>query len=102
VTPQGHPRRIFQTAIERGNIVMAEATARELARISLEEALELVLLYAAYAPTKLERAALRGSVATSTRARVAAESAARSVRVGDLRAGEREAGAKLLSELARR
>ena len=38
---------------------MAEATARELGRISLEEALELVLLYAAYEPAKLERAALR-------------------------------------------
>ena len=59
MTAQGHPRRIFATAIERGNIVMAEATARELGRISLEEALELVLLYAAYEPAKLERAALR-------------------------------------------
>jgi hypothetical protein len=37
VTGQGHPRRIFATAIERGNIVMAEATARELGRIGLEE-----------------------------------------------------------------
>ena len=33
---------------------------------------------------------------------VAAESAARAVRVGELRTGEREARAKLLSELARR
>jgi hypothetical protein len=46
LTAQGHPRRIFATAIERGNIVMAEATARELGRISLEEALALTALVA--------------------------------------------------------
>jgi hypothetical protein len=38
--------------------VIAEATAREFA-LNLEEALQLVLLYAAYEPAKLERAALR-------------------------------------------
>ena len=36
----------------------AEIAAREL-RLSLEEALDLVLLYAAFEPAKLERAALR-------------------------------------------
>jgi hypothetical protein len=36
---QGHPRRIFATAIQRGDTVMAEATAREFGRISLDEAL---------------------------------------------------------------
>jgi hypothetical protein len=44
-------------AIERGNVLVAEATAREIG-LSLE-ALQLVLLYAAYEPAKLERAALR-------------------------------------------
>jgi hypothetical protein len=39
--------------------VVAEATARELGRLSLEEALQLVLLSAAYEPAKLERAVLR-------------------------------------------
>jgi hypothetical protein len=39
-------------------VVIAETTARELGR-SLEEALQLVWLYAAYEPAKLERAALR-------------------------------------------
>jgi hypothetical protein len=38
--------------------VAAEAAAREFA-LSLEEALRLVLLYAAYEPAKVERAALR-------------------------------------------
>ena len=58
MTAQGHPRAIFKRAIERGNVTMAEATAREFA-LNLEEALRLVLLYAAYEPAKVERAALR-------------------------------------------
>jgi hypothetical protein len=58
VTAQGSPRVIFKRAIERGNVLIAEATAREIG-LSLEEALQLVLLYAAYEPAKLERAALR-------------------------------------------
>ena len=58
MTAQGHPRSIFKRAIERGNVVVAESTAREIG-LSLEEALQLVLLYAAYEPAKLERAALR-------------------------------------------
>jgi hypothetical protein len=59
VTAQGHPRAIFTRAIERGNLVVAEATAREIGRLTLEEALSLVLLYAAHDPIKYERAALR-------------------------------------------
>jgi hypothetical protein len=58
LTAQGHPRAIFKRAIERGNVVVAEATAREIG-LSLEVALQLVLLYAAYEPEKVERAALR-------------------------------------------
>jgi hypothetical protein len=34
----------FKRAIERGNLLVAEATARELGRLTLEEALRLVLL----------------------------------------------------------
>jgi hypothetical protein len=58
LTAQGHPRAIFKRAVERGNVLVAEATAREIG-LSLDEALQLVLLYAAYEPAKLERAALR-------------------------------------------
>jgi hypothetical protein len=43
LTAQGHPRTIFKRAIERGNVTMAEATAREFA-LSLQEAPQLVLL----------------------------------------------------------
>ena len=59
MTAQGHPRAIFKRAIERGNLVAAETAAREVGRLTLEEALRLVFLYAAYEPAKLEPAALR-------------------------------------------
>jgi hypothetical protein len=59
VTAQGHPRAIYRRAIERGNVVVAEMAAREAGNLTLEEALELVCLYAAHEPAKFERAALR-------------------------------------------
>jgi hypothetical protein len=94
---------IFKRAIERGNVVMAEATAREIG-LSLEEALQLVLLYAAYEPAKLERAALRwfsryldeGKDVTLLTAQLALSA------LGELRVGQTEQATKLLSELARR
>jgi hypothetical protein len=102
LTAQGHPRAIFKRAIERGNVVIAEATAREIG-LSLEEALQLVLLYAAYEPQKLERAALRwfsryideGKGVSLLKAHLALSALA------ELRAEERQAAAKLLTELAR-
>jgi hypothetical protein len=39
LTAQGHPRAIFSRAIEKGNLVIAEATAREMTNLTLEEAL---------------------------------------------------------------
>jgi hypothetical protein len=46
LTAAGHPRAIFHRAIERGNLVVAEVTAREIGRVSLMEALELTALIA--------------------------------------------------------
>jgi hypothetical protein len=59
VTAQGHPRAIFSGVIENGNLVIAEATAREVKNLTLEEALRLLFLYAEKDPAKYERAALR-------------------------------------------
>jgi hypothetical protein len=47
LTAQGSPRSIFQRAIEHGNVTVAEATARELGRITLAESLALTALVAA-------------------------------------------------------
>jgi hypothetical protein len=103
LTAQGHPRTIFKRAIERGNVVIAETTAREIG-LNLEEALELVLLYAAYEPAKLERAGLRwfgryldeAKGVTLLKAQVALSA------LSELRVAEHGAAAKLLREIVRR
>jgi hypothetical protein len=59
MTAQGHPRTIFQRAIERGNLVVAEATLRELGRPSLGELLELTILIAARDPRRHPRVSAR-------------------------------------------
>ena len=46
VTSQGHPRAIFRRVLERETLLVAEATAKEIGRLSLDEALELTLLIA--------------------------------------------------------
>jgi hypothetical protein len=82
--------------------VVAEATAREIG-LSLEEAVQLVLVYAAYEPDKVERAALRwfaryldeGKGVSLLKAQVALAA------LRKLRGSEHERAAKLLTELAR-
>jgi hypothetical protein len=103
VTAQGHPRAIFQRAIERGNLLVAEATAREVGQLTLDEALKLLFLCIEKEPIKFERAALRwpacyvseGKGVSLLKAQIALSALA------ELRASEREAAAKMLSELAR-
>jgi hypothetical protein len=53
VTAEGHPRAIFNRAIERGNLAVAEVTVREIGRISLAEALELTALVARRDPGRM-------------------------------------------------
>jgi hypothetical protein len=103
VTAQGHPRAIFSRAIERGNLVVAESSAREVGRLTLEEALRLLFLYAEKDPVRYERAALRwlarylaeGKDMSLLKAQLALAALA------ELRAGDGQHAAKLLSELAR-
>jgi hypothetical protein len=59
VTAQGHPRAIFSRAIERRNLVVAEATARELGRITLDESLALTALVAQNDPGRRSRYCVR-------------------------------------------
>jgi hypothetical protein len=102
LTAQGSPRVIFKRAIQHGNVLIAETTAREFA-LTLKEALQLVLLYAAYEPAKLERAALRwfrrwldeSEDVSFLQAQIALAALAR------LRSDERDAAAGLLSRLAK-
>ena len=104
MTAQGHPRAIFTRAVERRNLVIAEATAREISKLTPDEALQLVFLYAEKEPIKYDRATLRwlsryvteGKAVSLLKAQLALSALA------ELRAGEREQAAKLLMELVRR
>jgi hypothetical protein len=58
-TSQGHPRTIFRRALERGNLVLAEVTAREIGRVTIAEALELTALVARKQPHRYGRFAAR-------------------------------------------
>jgi hypothetical protein len=66
-TSQGHPRTIFRRALERGNLVLAEVTAREIGRVTIAEALELTALVARKQPHRYGRFAARWAVPLSRR-----------------------------------
>jgi hypothetical protein len=59
VTSQGHPRAIFRRALQHRNLLVAETTARELGRLDLSEALDLVALVAEVDPRRLDAFASR-------------------------------------------
>jgi hypothetical protein len=59
LTAQGHPRATFHRAIERGNLLIAETTLRELGRSTLGELLELTILIAFKDPRRHPRVAGR-------------------------------------------
>jgi hypothetical protein len=59
ITAQGHPRAIFSRAIEHGNLMVAETTAREIGRVSLVESLALTALIAQKDPRRRSRVAAR-------------------------------------------
>jgi pyrroloquinoline quinone (PQQ) biosynthesis protein C len=59
VRPAGSPYAVFQRALKNGNLWVAEAEARDLPKVSLEDALKLVYLYAEKESPKFDKAALR-------------------------------------------
>jgi hypothetical protein len=59
VTAEAHAHVRFRRAIERRALWAAEDAARELPNLSLEDALQLLHLYAERQSPKFERAALR-------------------------------------------
>jgi hypothetical protein len=66
-TSQGYPYTIFRRALEPGNLIGAEATAKELPRLGLADALELTLLIARKEPRRHPRVAASCFSATSRR-----------------------------------
>ena len=59
MTGGGHPRAVFHRAIERGNLLIAETTLRELGRPTLVELLELTALIARKDERRYQRVAAR-------------------------------------------
>jgi hypothetical protein len=59
MTAQVHPRAHFRRAIERRNLLGAEASARAMGVVELSEALDLVVLVAEIAPERLDGYARR-------------------------------------------
>jgi hypothetical protein len=59
VTSQGTAHGRFTRAIQRRNLEAAETAALELERLTLDDALQLVYLYAERRSPKYERAAIR-------------------------------------------
>jgi hypothetical protein len=59
VTSEPHAHARFRRAIERRALWLAEDAARELPKLPLEDALQLVHLYADRGSPKYEKAALR-------------------------------------------
>lgn len=59
MTAQGSPRARFRRAIERRALWQAEDAMRDMGSITLDEARDLVDLYAEKGSPKYERAALR-------------------------------------------
>ena len=55
----GPPFAEFKRALDRGNLWIAEAVAREMPQVSLEDALKLVHLYAEKESPKYEAAAMK-------------------------------------------
>jgi hypothetical protein len=58
-TSQGRPYSIFCRALEHGNLLVAEATAKELPPLNLTDALELTMLIARKDPRRHPRVAAR-------------------------------------------
>lgn len=59
MTSEGHTYARFRRALERRNLAAAEDAARDLPHLSLDDALQLVGLYAERGSPKYEPAALR-------------------------------------------
>jgi hypothetical protein len=59
VSAEAHANARFRRAIERRTLWLAEDAAREMGQLPLEDALQLVHLYAEKESPKLERAAMR-------------------------------------------
>ena len=96
----GSPHAAFQRACERGNVLLALTTARELGRLSLEDALALTEVLARTGDARFDAAAVRflGRLADERKPTLAG------IRLAAHALGELpdESAARVLRELLRR
>jgi hypothetical protein len=59
MTSEGSPYQQFRRALETGNVALVTATALELPRIALDDALRICLVLRGGDPERYERAAVR-------------------------------------------
>lgn len=96
----GSPRTRFCRAIERRSLIHAELAAREMGLVTLEEALQLVVLYAEQADPRAERAMVKWLGRLFSEKRIEFALAARCVElIAELRGPEAERAARALSAL---
>jgi hypothetical protein len=74
MTPTGSTHATFRRAVERGNLPMALVTARELGRLTLDDALALTALLARLGDARFEPAAVRWLGRLAVETQVALES----------------------------
>jgi hypothetical protein len=104
VTSEGSAHGWFQRAIEARNVIAAEAAARELGQLTLQDALLLVGLYADKDARRFERAAIRWHARLEQEARALrlAEAQVALAALAALVAPGCEEAARLLADLLRR
>ena len=102
--PAGSTHATFRRAVERGNLPMALVTARELGRLTLEDALALTALLARLGDARFEPAAVRWLGRLAVETRVALESLQLAVALVASLPDERHgpAALELLAALVRR
>ena len=102
VTAQGSPRSQFRRAIERRSLTNAEMACHEMGNVTLEKALQLVVLYAEQDHPRAERATVRWLGRLFLEKSMAFARAARCVDlVAELRGPEGERAADTLGALVR-
>lgn len=100
MTAEGSPRARFRRAIERRSLLNAELAAREMGKVALEEALQLVVLYAEQADPRADRAAVKFLGRLFTEKRMELSLAAQCVQlVAALRGPDAERAARALAAL---
>src|SRR3954469_13729031 len=97
MTAQGSPLTRLQRALSSGNVLLALATAGELPRVPLPEALAICLLLRDKEPARFEKAALRWHARLCRDARLSlAEASVALAALSALGAGRFEPGAHAL------